>query len=375
MNISSLYIHIPFCLRKCQYCDFVSYPVADCGGFREQYPQLLLQELELYREQAELSLLHTIYFGGGTPSLLQPHEIELLLSALPQAEQPEITLEANPETLDEAKLAAFASAGINRLSLGIQSFQPQLLAAMGRGHSPQQAQDMVSAARRAGLSNINIDLIYGLPGQSLEQWQADLAAALALETEHISLYSLTLEPGTPWWQQQQQGTLQPADDDLGAEMLELAIDRLAAAGYQHYEISNFARPGYASRHNLAYWRRENYLGLGVAAAGCLLNYRYYNQRSLEDYRRLLESGQRPLFDEEHLNIDQVMSEAIFLGLRLQEGIDFAAFAEQYGISPLKRFRRQIRKMEAAGLLEVAETGMRLSRRGVLLGNQVFMQFV
>ena len=373
MKIASVYIHIPFFFFLCNYCDFVSYPLADCSTVRGHYPQLVLQELELYREELDFSPLRTIYFGGGTPSILEAAEISQLLAAFPAAT--EITLEANPETLDEAKLAAFYQAGINRLSLGVQSFKPQLLTSMGRGHTSEQSQAMVAAARRAGFANINIDLIYGLPGQSLQDWQEDIADALALGTEHISLYSLTVEEGTPWWQMERDGLICPADQDLSADMLEYAIDALAAAGYRHYEISNFARPGFESQHNLAYWRRENYLGLGVAAAGCMLNYRYYNHRTLAAYQTMLEKGQRPVFDEEHLTIDQVMSEAIFLGLRLAEGINFKSFAEQYGVNPLKRYRKQIRKMAEAGLLEVNEKGMYLSRRGVLLGNEVFMQFV
>lgn len=373
MKITAVYIHIPFCLRKCNYCDFVSYPLSECGQLRQCYPDLLMKELALYAENVDFSPLRTIYFGGGTPSLMEPAEIARILAALPAAA--EVTLEANPETLDEAKLVAFRQAGINRLSMGVQSFKPRLLQAMGREHTPQQSREMAAAAKRAGFDNINIDLIYGLPEQSLTDWQEDLDAALALDTGHISLYSLAVEEGTPWWQLEREGAIQPADQDLSADMLEYAIATLSSAGYRHYEISNFARPGFESQHNLAYWRRENYLGLGAVAAGCLLNYRYYNQRSLIDYQRMLSEGQRPIFDEENLTIDQVMSEAIFLGLRLSEGINFAAFAEQYGVSPLKRYRKQIRKMADAGLLEVNEKGMYLSPRGVLLGNEVFMQFV
>ena len=373
MKIASVYLHIPFCLRKCNYCDFVSYPLSDCAQVRDNYCDLLLQELSLYGGDLDLSPLRTLYFGGGTPSLMEPPELAKLVAAFPAAG--EVTLDANPETLDEQKLSDCHAAGVNRLSMGVQSFQPQLLAAMGRGHTPEQAREMIAAARRAGFTNISIDLIYGLPEQSLAVWQQDLAEALALETEHISLYSLAVEEGTPWWQMERQGQLHPANEDLSADMLEYAIDTLASAGYRHYEISNFARPGFESQHNLAYWRRENYLGLGAGAAGCLLNYRYYNQHSLADYQRMLSEGQRPIFDEENLTIDQVMGEAIFLGLRLAEGINFASFAEQYGVSPLKRFRKQIRRMADSGLLEVNEKGMYLSPRGVLLGNQVFSEFV
>lgn len=373
MKVNSVYIHIPFCLRKCNYCDFVSFPADDCRQRLSEYSGLLQKELELYQKKICLDSMHTIYFGGGTPSLMEPSQIAGLISLFPPAE--EVTLEANPETLDEERLAAFRQAGINRLSMGVQSFDEKLLQSMGRGHSPAQAIEMVAAARKAGFDNISIDLIYGLPGQTADGWRQDLEQALALETEHISLYGLTIEPGTPWGSMVQKGQLAPVDEDLAADMLEIAMDRLEQAGFNHYEISNFARPGYESRHNLAYWRRENYLGLGVAAAGCLLEHRLYNYKDYEDYEQAVSEGRLPLMDEEILHIDQVIGEAIFLGLRLSEGIDFAAFQTQYGLDPRRRFRRAIGKMSAAGLLQVDNEGMRLTKRGVLLGNQVFEQFV
>ena len=372
MKISSVYIHIPFCLRKCNYCDFVSFPVEQCAE-RVNYVSLLTKELALYGDEADFSRLKTIYFGGGTPSLMTPGEIEDILKLFPEVE--EITLEANPETLDSEKLAGFRKAGINRLSMGVQSFKQEFLTAMGRGHSPRQAKDMVAAAREAGFNNIGIDLIYGLPGQTLADWREDLAEALALDTEHISLYGLTIEKNTPWGDMLEKGELAPVNEDLAADMLEAAMDTLSAAGYEHYEISNFAKPGFASRHNLAYWHRDNYLGLGVAAAGCVLDRRMYNAKDLRQYAELINRGELPIVEEERLHIDQIIGEALFLGLRLAEGIDFAAFQEQYGLDPRRRYRRNIAKMVKAGLLEKDDTSMRLTRRGVLLGNQVFEQFI
>jgi oxygen-independent coproporphyrinogen III oxidase len=376
--INSVYIHIPFCLRKCPYCDFLSLPLAEHRPCRAAYPGLLQAELALWQEnesvgRLDFSRLRTIYFGGGTPSLLQPEEIAALLQLFPPAA--EITLEANPETLDRGKLAAFRLAGINRLSLGVQSFEPRLLTAMGRGHSPEDAARAVREARQEGFDNISIDLIYGLPEQSLADWRQDLQQALALDTQHISLYGLTLEPDTPWGEQAEAGELPLPDDDAQADMLELACDNLAEAGFIHYEISNFARPGFESRHNLAYWQRDNYLGLGASAASCLFDHRVYNQKNLTAYRRLVEVGRLPLLDEEWLSIEQVLSEAIFLGLRLLEGIDFSAFYGRYGVDPRRRYRREIGHMQENGLLQVDEQGMRLTRRGLLLGNEVFRAFV
>ena len=373
MKISSLYIHVPFCLRKCRYCDFASFVLEDNLEYREKYIDQLLQELALYGSDLDFSSLETIYFGGGTPSLLQAEEIAQILQKFPRAK--EITLEANPETVDLAALTSFREIGINRLSLGIQSFSSDQLSAMGRGHSPEQATEAVQAAKKAGFANISIDLIYGLPNQSLADWQDDLEQALSLATQHISLYCLDLDNDTPWGRLAAQGKLIAADNDLAADMLEMAIDKLKQAGFIHYEISNFSRPGFESKHNIAYWQRNNYLGLGVAAAGCMANHRTYNQKNLADYQAMLSKGQLPYLDEEWLTIDQVIGEYLFLGLRLLAGIDFASFEEQFGIDARKRFKKSIRRLADLGLLIVDDKGMRLSSRGVLLGNEVFMSFI
>ncbi len=372
MKVNSIYIHIPFCLRKCNYCDFVSYPQAEYTALRADYSQLLISELGLYAD-IDLSAVQTIYFGGGTPSLLEPAEIADILRHLPQAE--EITLEANPETLNREKLAGFLAAGINRLSIGVQSLQPHLLTAMGRGHSAAQAVQAVETAAEIGFKNISIDLIYGLPRQTLAEWQDDLQQALALPLQHISLYCLSLEEDTPWTRMAGRGELPMVDDDLAADMFELAVEKLAANGFAHYEISNFARSGFESRHNLSYWQRKNYLGLGVGAAGCLLNHRIYNEKDPQAYAQKIAKGELPVIDQENLTIEQVIAEAVFLGLRMMAGIDFAAFSAQYGVDPRQRFKREIANMAKQGLLLVDDFGMRLSARGVLLGNEVFRAFV
>ncbi|MDO4732910.1 MAG: radical SAM family heme chaperone HemW [Bacillota bacterium] len=368
--ITSLYIHVPFCLRKCNYCDFYSLPVSAAGNLFQEYPRLLEKELSLWQEQLEAGPFSTIYFGGGTPSLLEADSLHHFLSLL-KTEQAEITLEANPESLNARRLLAFREAGINRLSLGAQSFVPGQLEAMGRGHSPEQTRQAVQDARKAGFENIGLDLIFGLPGQSLVDWEAELEAALALETEHISLYGLTISRDCPWGEAGQQ----PLNDDLQADMLELAIEKLNRAGILQYEIANFARPGFASRHNRAYWRRENYLGLGPAAAGCIRNHRWNNANDLPRWAAAIEKGELPLEGEELLSMDQVIAEAMFLGLRLLEGISCPDFAAQYGLDPRKRFKREISRMKKAGLLEEEENRLRLSHRGILLGDAVFAEFV
>ncbi|MBR5429353.1 MAG: radical SAM family heme chaperone HemW, partial [Firmicutes bacterium] len=239
MRIDALYVHIPFCLRKCNYCDFASFPLEGHGPLFAAYPDLLARELELWGDAVDLSRLRTVYFGGGTPSLLESETIRRLLALLPPAARiEECTLEANPETVDQARLTAFRQAGANRLSLGVQSFDQGLLRAMGRGHDGERAAAAVSWARQAGFDNISLDLIYGLPGQTLAQWRDSLERALALAPEHISLYGLTIHPDTPWGRQLAQGSLAAPDEDLAADMLELAMELLPENGFRQYEIAN-----------------------------------------------------------------------------------------------------------------------------------------
>lgn len=372
-KFTSVYIHYPFCRRKCNYCDFASIPLDEAPQLAAQYPELLRQELALWGDEADLSALRTVYLGGGTPSLMEPSQAAAIMALLPGAA--EITLEANPETIDQSRLAAFRVAGIDRLSLGAQSFQPPLLQAMGRGHSAEQTAQAVTAARVAGFSNIGLDLIYGLPGQSLQQWRDDIEQALALTPQHLSLYCLALTPLSPWGRLAETGQLWPAGDDQAADMAELAAQLLIAAGYHHYEIANFALPGFESQHNSAYWQRANYLGLGAAAASCAAEHRWTNQRQPDAYAAAILDGRLPIIEEEWLDMDQVLGEAMFLGLRLLDGIDIAAFTAQYGVDPRRRFRKELARMNKAGLLIEAQGRLLLTPRGTLLGDRVFAEFV
>lgn len=369
MECAAVYLHVPYCLQKCAYCDFVSFPIAGRESQLAAYPDLLLQELALRAKQVDFSGAKTVYFGGGTPSLLDPNAVARLLALFPHAE--EITLEANPETVDLSKLQAFRAAGVNRLSFGVQSFDDALLCAMGRAHRADRAKDAVRWAKEAGFANISIDLIYGLPDQTLAGWETDLQQALALDVPHISLYGLSIEPETPWGRE----GVQPADEDLSADMLELAVSTLKQAGYGHYEISNFARSGWESRHNLAYWQRKNYLGVGVAAAGCLAERRMYNAADLPAYSAALAAGRLPVAEEEVLDMESVMAETVFLALRTAEGLSFARFAALFGVDARKRYAAEIRRLSQAGLLAVDADGMHLTERGMMLGNQAFAAFV
>jgi oxygen-independent coproporphyrinogen-3 oxidase len=233
----------------------------------------------------------------------------------------------------------------------------------------------VRLARAAGFANISVDLIYGLPGQSLSAWQADMAQALELGVEHISLYGLSLSADSPWGQAAATGALTLPDEDASADMLEAALDLLPRAGYAHYEISNFARAGWHSRHNTAYWQRENYLGLGAAAASCQAEKRWFNERDTAAYAAALSAGRLPIIEQETLSIEEVLGEALFLGLRLSAGLELAEFARRYGTRAEHYYKKPLQKLQKAGLLEIAEGRLRLTRRGVLLGNEVFMQFL
>ena len=402
MRFAHIYVHIPFCHSKCNYCDFVSYPLAGREEALAAYDRLLSAEVELWRKRAKLGPLKSVYIGGGTPSLLPATAIQALLDNLltgqdskaPQTQTnkaqpdiscpmgeneyafaPEITLEANPESVTADKLAVWRAAGVNRLSLGAQSFDDALLAAMGRPHNAAQIGEAVRLARLAGFSNISIDLIYGLPGQDINAWRADLARALALNVEHISLYGLSLSETSPWGAKAAAGALTVPDEDLSADMLEAALNTLPKAGYSHYEISNFARPGFFSRHNTAYWQRENYLGLGAAAASCYGEKRWFNERDITVYQAALAEDRLPLIEEEFLSIEEVLGEALFLGLRLIAGIDLDEFERRYGTRAERYYKKPISRLQRQELVEIADGHLRLTRRGVLLGNEVFVNFL
>ena len=376
MRFEHLYIHIPFCVSKCNYCDFISYPGQEAA--LHDYGRLLLSEAALWREKTQLGPWQSIYIGGGTPSLLPSQDVRALLMDLlagQGGEEAEITLEANPESVTADKLAAWRAAGVNRLSLGAQSFDDALLKSMGRPHTVAQITEAVGKARAAGFKNIGLDLIYGLPGQTINGWRDDLLQALDVGVQHISLYGLSLSAHSPWGRAAAAGHFTLPDEDVLADMLESALDTLPAAAYMHYEISNFARCGYESRHNTAYWHRENYLGLGAAAASCHGEKRWFNERDLAAYKEALEEDRLPLIEEETLGIDEVLGEAMFLGLRLIAGLDLAEFARRYGTRAERYYKKPLSRLQRQGLVEIAGDHLRLTRRGVLLGNEVFMQFV
>lgn len=376
-----IYLHIPFCRSKCPYCAFVSSQTQTGPG---DYAELLLAEMRLAAAlPARHQPLESIYFGGGTPSLLEPSSVATILAQAKDlfglAANTEITLEANPGTVDAMRLAAFRKAGINRLSLGIQSLDDRLLKTLGRIHTARQALDAFSAARTAGFDNIGIDLIHALPGQSELMWRSDLEQALRMEPEHLSVYGLSVEEGTPYADRYAKDEGLLPDQDLAAEMFEQADEILTAHGYEHYEIANYALPGRRSRHNSGYWHRDGYLGLGSGAHSFLLDTRYgtrlSNTPDLDEYRNEVENGALPRRDIIILPREDAMAEYMFLGLRMADGIAFNDFEQKFGVPLHQVYGETIRGFQQAGLLEVTTDRVRLTRRGMLISNQVFSKFL
>ena len=388
-----LYLHIPFCRQRCLYCDFITY--AGREDFIPAYVKALRDEILFVGQNLAQPRppVGSVYFGGGTPSLLQPAQVELLLEAVgsnfsldPQAE---ITLEANPGTDRPGFWRDLRSAGINRLSLGVQSFQDADLRALSRIHSAAQAQESILRAQQAGFDNISIDLIFGLPGQTLEGWSSNLKRAYALGTQHLSLYALILEEGTPLEKLVQAGKVQLPSDDSTADMFQMAIDAAHAAGWDHYEISNFAREQrYEARHNKLYWLNDSYYGFGVGAYGCVDGFRTANVTTIPEYiQRMSAPTEKPLLPQTPATLEMneisnltAMQETMMMGLRLtREGVSMPAFTSKFGCSPQEVFPAQIRKLTQRQLLEtvmmVDGEHIRLTAGGIMLGNQAFMEFV
>lgn len=375
---SSIYIHIPFCIRKCHYCDFVSYP----GRPPEEmaaYCRALEREMDLVAGKWQPGPAATVYIGGGTPTLLPARNLEQVLDAVDRffGRQPgaEVTVEANPGTVDDAKLRVLLAAGVNRLSLGVQSLDDDLLAAMGRIHRRRDVYEAFDQARRAGFHNINVDLIFGLPGQTLDGWRATLKEAIALQPEHIAAYSLQVEEGTPWGKLAAAGELPLPGEELELAMYQEARQMFAAVGYQQYEISNFARPGYQCRHNLTYWLNQPYLGLGAAAASYWRGRRWQNYSELHRYRHVLSRGRLPRAEIETLTPHQQMAETMFMGLRLMAGVDLEDFRRRFGVDAREVYARELAGLYRAGLVEEKDGHLRLTEKGLPLANEVFMQFV
>ena len=390
----SLYLHVPFCHTRCHYCDFNTY--AGMLGHRESYVAALAQEIQLAGMRARQSngsprRCRTVFFGGGTPSLLSPEQVDSLLHATRQAfaldDAAEITLEANPGTLEYGRLDALRAVGVNRLSMGAQSFDPDLLRWMGRIHSPEEIETAFAAARKAGFTSINLDFIFALPGQSLATWAETLERAIDLGPEHLSLYSLIVEEGTPLFSWVREGTVRPPDDDAAADMYEHAMTRLAAAGYGQYEISNWARAGHECRHNLTYWGNLPYIGLGAGAHSYFGGHRFAEERPIARYisrvRQSVAEGNTTadmlpagaIAEDEAISPELEMAETAMVGLRLNAGISRSRFAARYGRTFEQVFDERLADVREVRLIETAGDYIRLTERGRLLGNEVFARLL
>lgn len=369
--IASVYIHIPYCVRKCTYCDFESYAgrLADA----DEYVARVLQEMERARGEYGNLGVPTLYIGGGTPSLLSPDQLSRLLDGAARFfsldANAEISMEANPGTVDAAKLRAFRSAGVNRISFGAQASQTGLLALLGRVHTWPEAVLAVDDAFEAGISNINLDLMYALPGQTAEDFAETLDAALSLPVSHLSCYSLILEEGTPLTRRVEAGTLPEPRDEDSVCMQRLALEKTRAAGMERYEISNYARPGLECRHNLVYWERGNYIGFGCAAHSMMNDERFFNP----DYRAYLSGA--PQSEREPVRGTEKMEETLLLGLRMTKGISLAAFERAYGKACADALRREIRPLVDGGLARLTDGRFALTAEGMDVQNAVVVRLV
>ena len=384
-----LYVHVPFCERICPYCDFAVVRTRRLEPKLENaYVDALLQELGARQGLFAQRRLETVYLGGGTPSLLQPESVARILvaarAAFAESPSQEVTLEVNPSTLERERLPGFQAAGVNRLSVGVQSFNDLVLRRLGRAHRAPEARATLRFARDAGFLNLSLDLIFGAPGQSEDDFARDLDEAIDFAPQHVSAYGLTIEPGTPFSLAARRGQLRLADDDSVASMMELAAARLAAVGLAPYEISSFARPGFESRHNRRYWERRPVLGIGVGAwssepptAAAPFGARSANVRELPEYLRRIARGELPATaPPEVLDERTARGEAMFLALRTVSGLDAARFAAEFGAPPRRFFAGAIDACTKAGLLaELSGGDLRLTARGRLLSDSVFAQLV
>ena len=372
MKPLAIYIHVPFCARKCAYCDFASFAGREDAW--EDYFAALHAEMDAWADRLRAYEARSVFFGGGTPSLVPAAYItgalDHLRRLLPFSADYEITLEANPGTLTADKLEAYRRAGVNRLSIGVQSFDADLLRNLGRIHTPGQAVEAVRMAADAGFGNISIDLMYALPGQSMAQWSETLDRALSLPVKHISAYSLIVEPGTEMERRVESGEAILPDDDLVNGMQRLAVHRLAEHGLARYEISNFAVRGYESRHILTYWQDGDYLGLGSAAHSLLENERFSNPPELARYlagERMCERTARSLRDHRE--------EVLMLSTRTLRGLDLARWQAEFGEDFEETHARQLRKLESYGLIEIEGGFLRLTPVGLELQDSVVLELM
>ena len=377
--IKAIYIHIPYCALKCHYCDFLSFGCEDTAHMN-RYIDYLCREIALSKEQYSLAEADTIYIGGGTPSILPNEALKKLLLTIDReilagGQIAEYTFEANPESLSAEKIAILARFGVNRLSLGVQSTDDEYLKLLGRRHNFKQVQEAVKTLRQEGFRNISLDLMYALPGQSLKHWQETLQKAAELAPEHLSAYQLQIEDGTYLAKLQREGKISNTDDDLAAEMLAFSSEYLPKQGYERYELSNYGKAGFHSKHNQHYWHLDEYLGLGLGATSFIDGAHLVRPREMMEYYQALDNWRLPVGDKEILNLHDQMEEYILMNLRLKEGIALKEFAKRFGCSFSQTYAQAIAKTTGLGLSEMDEQYFRLTEKGKFLANVVMLEFL
>lgn len=373
--MAGIYLHIPFCERKCVYCDFYSETnYTDHSVF----VKFLLKEIELYSDYHHLEEIQTIYFGGGTPSLLHPSQISEIMYGIQKLfkvnQQAEITLEVNPGTVDLQKLKEYKNSGINRLSIGVQSFNDDDLKYLSRVHSVADGIRCISDAKESGFENIGIDLIYSLPTQTIDSLLHNLQIAIDAKVNHISAYSLTVEEGTPLHQLVRNKKIQTVDEATEIQMMDITIDELKSAGYEHYEISNFAKLGYESRHNSNYWNHSNYLGFGPSAHSFWKNKRWWNIDTIFSYYSRLENNLAPISETENLSTEQLINEKFMLGLR-SKGVHIRKLSEDYNHDFKLQFENLIHNLTLNKLASFEDDHLRLTKNGIMIADEISSMFI
>ena len=369
---TSAYVHIPFCTQICYYCDFSKVFIKNQPV--DSYLEHLLEEFRSY----DIQKLRTLYIGGGTPTALSAPQLEVLLNGLTKnldlSVLEELTIEANPGDLDADKIAVLKQSPVNRVSLGVQTFDNKMLKKIGRSHLEKDIYENIDRLKLAGFDNISIDLIYALPGQTMEQVKENVAKAIGLDIPHMSLYSLILENHTVFMNRMRRGKLPLPKEELEAEMFEYIIAELERAGFEHYEISNFSKPSFESRHNLMYWDNAEYYGIGAGASGYVNGVRYKNHGPIRHYLSAVEEGNARII-EEHLSQKERMEEEMFLGLRKKSGVSMARFEEKFGRSFDGLYGETVRDLVQQGLMQIEGDRVRMTKRGLFLGDTVAERFI
>ena len=369
---TSAYVHIPFCTQICYYCDFSKVFIKNQPV--DSYLDHLLEEFQSY----DIQKLSTLYIGGGTPTALSASQLEVLLKGLTKnldlSVLEELTIEANPGDLDADKIAVLKNSAVNRVSLGVQTFDDKMLKKIGRSHLEKDIYENIDRLKLAGFDNISIDLIYALPGQTMEQVKENVAKAVGLDIPHMSLYSLILENHTIFMNRMRRGKLPLPKEELEAEMFEYIVAELERAGFEHYEISNFSKPDFESRHNLMYWDNAEYYGIGAGASGYVNGIRYKNHGPIRHYLSAVEEGNARI-TEEHLSQKEQMEEEMFLGLRKKSGVSMARFEEKFGRSFDGLYGEIVRGLVQQGLMQIDGDRVRMTKRGLFLGDTVAERFI